>query len=886
MGLFRFLPALVLIGIFPDGAVHASPSETAPAEAAPVFQPPRLIHFVEAAPPPMGTRTEAQVVLTIDVDEAGHVASVEVAQPAGGPGGEALDRAAVEAARQFVFEPGRADGKPVPVRITYSYKFVLKPAPRPAPPPAAAGTALPSVPVSGIVRRRGDRTPVEGIAVVVALGPNDERRVVTGPDGRFAFPALPVGSHTLELRGATIVPASAPVDLHEGKALELTTFVDVKERYASTVRGRRLVVEAVEHTLASEEIRHIPGTQGDTLKAVQNLPGVSRAPFGIGLLPVWGSAPQDTRVYVDGVNVPLLYHFGGLRSTVNSEMVQSLTFVPGAYQADHGLGLGGVVEVELRRPRTDGMHGYAQMDLLDGSLMLEGPLTRTLSFAAAGRRSWIDATLPLFTTSTFQLSPVYYDYQARLSWRPSARTDADLFLFGSDDRLDLLARVKDNALNAAVASHTYFHRLVGEWARRFERGRTLSAVASVGYDAPFGLGVQYGQTPTSIDEHALNYGVRALGRLPVAAWLRLDGGIDFEGNRFVIDRTGSASAVTDVVSGTGTQGVGASGGFGGSVSGYTTDHLVLYTNHVAPFAGGTLMLAARRLTVTPQFRLQVMTFAGYQGTPESFSRGYVSPEPRLTVRYQVSPRWAVKAAAGLYAQPPDPTAFSRAFGNPFVQPEHGAQLVVGGEADPRPGLHVEVDGFYKSLSNLVVPSESPGGPLLNNDGRGRAYGGEILVRQALSERFFGWFVYTLSRSERRDHPDEGYYPFQFDQTHILTLILSWSLPRGWRAGGRFRYVTGNPYTPVVGTFYDSIADRYTPMYGATNSGRLDAFNQLDLRVDKVFTFDRWRLSAYLDVQNVLRSDNPEAVGYNYDYRIVHPITGLPLLPILGVRGDF
>jgi len=99
-------------------------------------------------------------------------------------------------------------------------------------------------------------------------------------------------------------------------------------------------------------------------------------------------------------------------------------------------------------------------------------------------------------------------------------------------------------------------------------------------------------------------------------------------------------------------------------------------------------------------------------------------------------------------------------------------------------------------------------------------------------------------------------------------------------------VTGDPYTPVTGAFYDSITDHYTPIYGATNSARLNAFNQLDLRVDKIFTFNRWRFSAYLDVQNVTRSDNPEAVGYNFDYRITHPITGLPLLPILGVRGDF
>ncbi len=890
MRLLLILPALLLVVVvIPPATARAAPAPAAGEAAAPVFQPPRLIHFVEAKPPPMGARTEAQVVLTIDVDETGHVTSVEVAQPAGGEGGEGLDRAAVDAAHQFVFEPGRADGKPVPVRITYAYKFVLKPQAPAAPAagaPSAATPGLPTVPVTGIVRRRGDRTPVEGIAALVLVAPGDERRAQTGPDGRFTFPALPVGHHTLQLRGTNIVPAEAPIDLHEGKSLDLTTFVDVKERYASTVRGRRLTMEAVEHTLVNEEIRRIPGTQGDTLKAVQNLPGVARAPFGIGLLPVWGSAPQDTRVYVDGVNIPLLYHFGGLRSTVNSEFVQSLTFVPGAYQADHGLGLGGIVEVEARRPRNDGFHGYAQMDLLDGSLMVEGPISKTLSFGVAGRRSWIDATLPLFTTSTFQLSPVYYDYQGRLTWRPSARTDADLFVFGSDDRLSLLARVKNNALNAAVASHTYFHRLAGEWVRRFDKGRTLSVVASVGYDAPFGLGVDYGQVPTTISEHALNYATRALGRWPLNDLVRLDAGVDFEGNRWVIDRTGSPFTVTDVVSGTSTQGIGSNGGFSGAGSGYTSDHLVLYTNHVAPFGGVTLSLIGKRLTITPQLRVQVMTFVGYQGTPEAFERGYVSPEPRVTVRYQLTRRWAVRGAVGLYAQPPDPTSFSRPFGNPFVQPEHGSQVVLGGEVDPRPGLHVEFDGFYKTLADLVVPAETAGGPLLNNDGTGRAYGGEIMIRQELTNRFFGWFVYTLSRSERQDHPDQASYLFQFDQTHILTLILSWTLPRGWIVGGRFRYVTGDPYTPVTGSFYDSITDHYTPIYGATNSARLNAFNQLDLRVDKIFTFNRWRFSAYLDVQNVLRSDNPEAVGYNFDYRISHPITGLPLLPILGVRGDF
>ena len=103
-----------------------------------------------------------------------------------------------------------------------------------------------------------------------------------------------------------------------------------------------------------------------------------------------------------------------------------------------------------------------------------------------------------------------------------------------------------------------------------------------------------------------------------------------------------------------------------------------------------------------------------------------------------------------------------------------------------------------------------------------------------------------------DHPGEPWHRYLFDQTNILTLLASYDLPRGFKVGGRFRYVTGDPYTPVTGAYFDSNADRYVPINGPPFSARLPAFNQLDLRVDKIWTFDRWRFSIYLDVQNVTR----------------------------------
>ena len=652
------------------------------------------------------------------------------------------------------------------------------------------------------------------------------------------------------------------------------------------MRGRRALVETVEQTLQAEEIKRIPGTQGDTLKAVQNLPGVARAPYGIGLLPVWGSSPADTRVYIDGVSIPTLYHFGGLRSTVNGEMVEALRFAPGGYQADHGLGLGGVIDVETRSPRTDGLHGYAQFDLLDGSAMLEGPLTKKLAFAAAVRRSWVDATLPYFTTSTLQLSPVYWDYQARLTYRPAQRDRVEAFLLGSDDKLSVVA--KSSSMSTTTAnSHTYFHRAIASWTRRLEGGGTFALTSSLGYDVPLQLGIRFGGVPTALDARSVGYTARAVVDLPLRPWLRLDAGLDYEGSRYMQERAGVARPPTGGASGSSVGGFGEqAGSFGGSGSGYAAEAMTVYANHVAPFALADLTLFGGRLTLTPQLRAQVSSFSGYPGTPDAFTRTYLTPDPRLAVRQRLGARLALKGSIGLYTQPPAPEMLSRVFGNPDLHPQRATHYVLGAEVDVTATLRVEVVGFWKEMRALVVPGEGPEDPVLTNDGRGRAYGGELLVRQQLWRNLFGWIAYTLSRSERQDHPGQPWHVYLFDQTNILTTLASYKLPRGFQVGARYRYVTGNPYTPVVGAYYDANTDRYVPITGAPFSGRMPAFNQLDLRVDKVWTFDRWRISAYLDVQNVTRATNPEALSYNFDFTVARPVAGLPLLPIAGVRGDF
>src|SRR5262249_60072065 len=110
-------------------------------EPAPLTKPPRLVRFIEAeAPPRLAELGRVDVILTIDIDAAGSVTAVAVAQSAG----EDFDAAAVAAARQFAFEPGEAGGREVPGRLTHRYPVVGKPEPAgPGPPGAPAAQAPP-----------------------------------------------------------------------------------------------------------------------------------------------------------------------------------------------------------------------------------------------------------------------------------------------------------------------------------------------------------------------------------------------------------------------------------------------------------------------------------------------------------------------------------------------------------------------------------------------------------------------------------------------------------------------------------------------------------------------------------------------------------------------
>jgi outer membrane receptor protein involved in Fe transport len=227
------------------------------------------------------------------------------------------------------------------------------------------------------------------------------------------------------------------------------------------------------------------------------------------------------------------------------------------------------------------------------------------------------------------------------------------------------------------------------------------------------------------------------------------------------------------------------------------------------------------------------------------------------------------------------------FGSSGLRSNRSDHYSVGVEQEFSKNVDLSVEGFYKNLSNWAVAvAKADGATGFANIGEGKVYGVESLLRWKPTERFFGWVSYTLSRSTRKDGPSEKERLFEYDQTHILTVLGSYKLGRGWQLGGQFRYVSGNPYTPCVGGILQAGAGTYSCRSGDLYSRRMPPFHQLDVRVDKAWNFQSFKLTTYLDLQNAYNRANPEDVYYNYNYTKSKYQSRLPIIPSLGFRGEF
>ncbi len=873
----------------------------------PIEKMPELKEFVEAEYPENIYKQgiEGVVLMEVLVSDSGIVDSVSIVKGIH----PVLDTSAMKAAFQFTFTPAIAGGEAVPVLIQYEYRFELK---------EIVKKIKEYINFKGRLLEQGTKKPIGDAMVVLnfidtlsdttlpvpfstyleQLGTFkdqylEEDRLVTVTDslGQFSFYSLP----------ACTVEITAPLSGYE--EFKETEYVTPNEEttvryyvrrisysdYEIVVYGKKEEKEVSRRQLTITEVKKIPGLGGDAVKVVQALPGVHRPTFGSGQVIVRGAPTWDSHFFLDGVNIPQLYHFGGIKSTYLSDALESVDFYPGGFGTRYGDVVAGVVEIKGRNAKRDRWQGFGDISFQDGSVMVEGPIADKFGLVVAARRSFAGELLQWFLETSdvnipYTISPFYWDYIARLDVDVNDDNNVFVTAFGSKDRLDFIypavqggSKEIDEDVDKLEMELQFHMGICGwDWDIRENLKNSLRYSFTHGYNffSPFG----FMKMREDYNEHYIRNQLSLLANDKLTYNVGVDANFLFEDLILIFpDQSEIGGVYRD-----------------------TSDNWIF--GDIAAYVNLEWRPTEQWLVI-PGLRYDYYTHLKHDGSilPEFWNyhdfenaRG-ISGDPslRITAKYGFVENHTAKIAIGNYNQSPQPggQVIHEDWGDPFMPTTKAAHYVIGYEWQITDLLHLDFQGYLNrqwDVPRVANENDADLTRIWYDDGKRRMKGIEIMLRHDQNERFFGWISYSLSHSEQYNHEERQYVLFDDDETNHLQIVGSWHLRRDWDIGFRARYVTGKPETPVDSAEYvANWGGFYNPIYGEENSVRVNPFFQLDLRVDKKWVMDKWMFSLYLDLQNLsyFIYKSPEFTVYNFDYTDQQTISSI-FFPALGLRAEF
>ncbi len=704
-------------------------------------------------------------------------------------------------------------------------------------------------------------------------------KVTTDNLGKFKAENIPEGEVQIIINHSGYLKYEKTLTLSDKEPLPEQNFYVEKSSYTgfeTTIVGQKQRRDESKKSLTQEQFLSLPGANGDPVKAVQNLPGVNRVAGFSSQVVIQGSAPKDTSYLLDGHRIPLVFHFGGFSSVVMPEALNSVDYFSAGYGADYSRSLGGIISLQTRKPNLENRtsKGFFFVDNLKTGILYERKIDEQSSFLISGRYSYIGlflgAVLEKEKNQDFNLTvvPEFSDFTGIYHRQLNSQDELKVVALASRDYLGFLLKQPfktEPSVRGKFENETIFYRLIPQWTRKISEEENYKLSIGAGENRLF---VNVGDLFFRLQSQTLS----AKGewekkwRENWTTQLGFDNTYDKAKVTLRLPSPSGEGGITNPI----------------SSSEIKENDIAKGLNNVGLYWRNEITTG--ELTSIPSIRAD-----SFNLTKEKLL------SPRLGFRYKYSENLNLKTAGGIYFQPPEPQEADSVFGNPEIKSPKAYHFTVGFEKDFRDGrkegYSLNSSYFDRWFEKLVIPSSNytlRDGVLAsenyNNNGAGRAYGIEVQLKFD-DVPYTGWISYAWSKSVRWS-PTQAVYNFEYDQTHNITLVAARDLPKNWKISGRYRYVTGNPFTPIIGSNFDADNDVYIPVRGTIYSERQGNFSQLDLRFDKKFIADKGMWALYIDIQNVLNQKNTESYQYSYNYKSKEPISGLPFLPSFGLKGDF
>ena len=596
-----------------------------------------------------------------------------------------------------------------------------------------------------------------------------------------------------------------------------------------------------------EKVQSLPGFLGeaDIIKTIQLLPGVQSGTEGTSGLYVRGGGPDQNLILLDDVPVYNAEHLFGFFSVFNPDAIKNVSFYKGGFPARFGGRLSSVLDIRMNDGNEKELHGNFSVGLISSKINIEGPLIKdktTFNFSA--RRTYADLIARPLIKSGSNGNDVggyyFYDLNLKISHKFSDRSRIYLSTYTGRDKAyyrseseyaqnDETLQTKDN-FSLGWGNITTALRWNYIFSNKLFANTTLT-YSNYLFEVQENTTNKYIPSGNKGDEFGLDYksGIEDFGiKMDFDYFPSPNHRIKFGGNiidhafkpgilAFNENNIGSASKIDTAY---GNPNIRAQ-----ELYAYVEDNIDLGS----------------------RFAVNVGLHSSGFLVDNTF---YASLQPRLSARYMVSSRLSLKAAYSKMSQnihllssstislPTDlwlPTTKK-------VKPQTSHQFALGGVYQVNPSIDFSIEGFYKSMFNLLEYKEgasfvgaTTGWEDKVEMGKGWSYGAEFLL-QKNTGKTTGWIGYTLSWAQRQFENlnwGQKFYA-RYDRRHDFSLVITHNFSKRFDMGLTWVYGTGNavtlptqnvnganiPYVPFMQTSYE--------YYGQRNNYRMPAYHRMDV----------------------------------------------------------
>ena len=707
---------------------------------------------------------------------------------------------------------------------------------------------------------------------------------VTDLDGNFQFFGLQPGfirlessfvgyknaiSSEFEVSNANVANIEIPMEVSDQQIGEVTVKASPFRKTEESPVSLR--------TIGVQEIETNPGANRDISKVIQSFPGVGSSVSFRNDIIIRGGGPSESRFYLDDVEVPNINHFatqgasGGPVGIINADFIREVNFYSGAFPSNRGNALSGVLEFKQIDGNSEDTKFRFSLGASEVSATVDGPIGEKTTYIVSARRSYLQF---LFSLIELPFLPTFNDMQFKVRTRINKNHEIYFVGLGAIDQFALNTGIEDPdesqdfILSSIPVNEQWTYTLGGVYKYYHDNGY-LTAVASRNHlnnssykyfdndeSDPENLVLDYNS-----EEIENKFRVENTNRFN-NGW-KLNYGVNVDFAKYTNDTYQKRF-------------------FNGQLFEIDYDSELNLTKW-GLFAQGSKSLLADQLIISAGIRMDANNYS------ESMSNMLQQFSPRLSVSYQLSDYWSINANTGRYYQLPPYTALGYRMNDELVNKNNGLKyiesdhFIAGFGYQPDTKWQFTVEGFLKnyrdypfsvkdqiSLATKGADFGVVGDEEITSTSEGRAYGAEFLVRYNNQKSLNLNAAYTLVRSEFADTEGE-YIPTTWDSKHLITMTASQKLQKNWRVGFKWRFVGGLPYTPydmeksALISAWNANGGPYLD-YDRLNSERFKSFQQLDLRIDKLYYFDKFTAKFYIDIQNAynFQSESQDIVVRNKD----------------------